>query len=183
MLGWNICHGNRVSSRTASISASSTRIARSAARAFKHGIALLDALNDDERLKLVGTAAFTHEVGSAIDKQLADNLETDFPDVAIMLVKQQPDPDPEKIREAVRAYAKLDLQRHPGRLALPTAQLTCADPLPGGGQQIILVLLHGIYEYQTCDFIRILSIENAHVVSAKGMAHKDERCVLARTLE
>jgi hypothetical protein len=63
---------------------------------------LLDALNDDERLKQVGTSGFLYEVGAGIDKQLADNLRADLPDVAVMLVKQQPDPDPQKIREATQ---------------------------------------------------------------------------------
>jgi hypothetical protein len=64
--------------------------------------ALLDALNDDERLKLVGTSSFLYEVGSTIDHQLAENLLPDFPDIASILVKQQPDPDPQKMREAVQ---------------------------------------------------------------------------------
>jgi len=66
--------------------------------------ALLNALNDDERLKRLGTADFTYEVGSAIDQQLADSLLLEFPDVATMLVKQQPDPDPQKMREAVEQW-------------------------------------------------------------------------------
>lgn len=64
--------------------------------------ALLEALNEDERLKLVGTSGFLYEVGSGMDAQLANNLRTDFPDVATMLMKQQPDPDPQKVREVVQ---------------------------------------------------------------------------------
>ena len=66
--------------------------------------ALLDALNDDDRLKQIGTSNFLYEVGSAIDHQLADNLLPDFPDAATMLVKQQPDPDPQKTREAIQQW-------------------------------------------------------------------------------
>src|SRR6267154_857213 len=66
--------------------------------------ALLEALNEDERLKLVGTSDFLYQAGSGIDAQLADKLRADFPDVATMLVKQQPDPDPQKMREAVEQW-------------------------------------------------------------------------------
>jgi hypothetical protein len=66
--------------------------------------ALLEALNEDERLKLVGTNDFLYQAGSGIDSQLADNLRADFPDVATMLMKQQPDPDPQKMREAVQQW-------------------------------------------------------------------------------
>jgi hypothetical protein len=65
---------------------------------------LLDALNDDPRLKRVGESDFLYEVGSAIDAQLSDALRADFPDVATMLMKQQPDPDPQKMREAVQQW-------------------------------------------------------------------------------
>jgi hypothetical protein len=65
---------------------------------------LLDALNDDEQLKLVGTTHFLYEAGSTIDAQLADNLRADFPEAALMLMKQQPDPDPQKMREAVQQW-------------------------------------------------------------------------------
>ena len=71
--------------------------------------ALLDALNEDERLTLVGTSSFLYEVGSGMDAQLADNLRPDFANVATMLMKQQPDPDPQtreadqqKLREAIQ---------------------------------------------------------------------------------
>ena len=66
--------------------------------------ALLDALNEDERLKQIGSSNFLYEVGSTIDAQLADNLRADFPDEALMLMKQQPDPDPQKMREAVQQW-------------------------------------------------------------------------------
>jgi hypothetical protein len=64
--------------------------------------ALLEAMKDDERLKLVGAPGSWYEVGSAIDKVLADNLRPDFPQAATMLVKSQPDPDPQKVLEAVQ---------------------------------------------------------------------------------
>lgn len=66
--------------------------------------ALLDALNEDDRLKQVSTGSFLYEVGSAIDAQLADNLRPNFPEAALMLMKQQPDPDPQKVGEAVRQW-------------------------------------------------------------------------------
>jgi hypothetical protein len=66
--------------------------------------ALLDALNDDERLKQMSTSNFLYEVGSAIDAQLADDLRDDFPEAALMLMKQQPDPDPQKMREAFQQW-------------------------------------------------------------------------------
>jgi hypothetical protein len=66
--------------------------------------ALLDALNEDERLKQVGASNFWYQEGSAIDAQLADNLRADFPEAALMLMKQQPDPDPQKMREAVQQW-------------------------------------------------------------------------------
>ena len=64
--------------------------------------ALLDALNEDERLKPLATNGFLYEVGSGMDARLADNLRADFPDMAAMLMKQRPDPDPQKMREAVQ---------------------------------------------------------------------------------
>jgi hypothetical protein len=63
---------------------------------------LLEAMKDDERLKLVGLNSKWYEVGSGIDKVLADNLRPDFPEAATMLVKSQPDPDPQKVLEAVQ---------------------------------------------------------------------------------
>jgi hypothetical protein len=66
--------------------------------------ALLDALDEDERLKQVGASNFLYQEGSAIDAQLADNLRPDFPEAALMLMKQQPDPDPKKTREAVQQW-------------------------------------------------------------------------------
>lgn len=68
---------------------------------------LLEALKEDERLRLVGATSFWYETGSGVDKQLADDLRPDFPEVATFLVKQQPDPDPEKVREA---FQKLQSQ-------------------------------------------------------------------------
>ncbi len=64
--------------------------------------ALLDALAEDDRLKKGGSSGFLYEVGSPIDARLADELRKDFPDVATMLMKQQPDPDPQKMREAIQ---------------------------------------------------------------------------------
>jgi hypothetical protein len=63
---------------------------------------LLEAMEDDERLKLMGLNSNWYEAGSGIDKVLADNLRPDFPGAATMLVKSQPDPDPEKVREAIQ---------------------------------------------------------------------------------
>jgi hypothetical protein len=74
--------------------------------------ALLDALNEDERLKLVGSSDYLYEyykTDSGMDALLADNLRTDFPDVVTMLMKDQPEPDPQtreanqqKIRQAIQ---------------------------------------------------------------------------------
>jgi hypothetical protein len=84
--------------------------------------ALLEALKEDERLKLVGTNAPWYEVGSAIDKQLADELRPDFPNVATMLVKQQPDPDPEKVREAWQKFqAQLKASQATGQTGVRAA--------------------------------------------------------------
>lgn len=63
--------------------------------------ALLEALNEDERLRAVGAADFLYGVGSPLAKPLAENLRSDFPDVAMMLLKSQPDPDPQQVRAAV----------------------------------------------------------------------------------
>lgn len=72
--------------------------------------ALLDALDDDQRLNKVGGVSNSlYQAGSPMNGQLADNLRPDFPDVAVMLTKYQPDPDPQtreadqqKMREAVQ---------------------------------------------------------------------------------
>jgi len=65
--------------------------------------ALLEALADDQRLNKVGGASsFLHDVASPMSAQLADNLRPDYPDVALMLMKYQPDPDPRKMREAIQ---------------------------------------------------------------------------------
>jgi len=69
---------------------------------------LLEALKEDSRLSLVGgrSTLWYNDVGSAIDKQLADQLNPEFPTVAVMLIKQQPDPDPQKVREALEQFQK-----------------------------------------------------------------------------
>lgn len=62
--------------------------------------ALLEALNEDNRLQSVGASGYAYQyysTGSGIDLQLADNLRPDFPDVAAMLMKDQPDPDPQEL--------------------------------------------------------------------------------------
>lgn len=62
--------------------------------------ALLEALNEDNRLQSVGTSDYSYayyRTGSGTDAQLADNLRSDFPDVANMLMKDQPDPDPQML--------------------------------------------------------------------------------------
>ncbi len=72
--------------------------------------ALLEALAGDQRLnKAGGVSSFLYQVGSPMNAQLADNLRPDFPDVALMLIKYQPDPDPQtreadqrKMREAIQ---------------------------------------------------------------------------------
>lgn len=66
--------------------------------------ALLEALNEDNRLRSIGTSDYSYEyyrTGSGIDAQLADNLRPDFSDVATMLMKDQPDLDPQ-MREALQ---------------------------------------------------------------------------------
>ena len=65
---------------------------------------LLEALKEDERLKLIGAGAPWYEAGSEIDKQLAENLRSDFPDAAVMLMKQRPDTDPEELRKAIQQF-------------------------------------------------------------------------------
>jgi len=78
--------------------------------------ALLDALKEDERLRLVGTTSSWYDMGAEIDKQLADELRSDFPQAATMLVKQQPDPDPEKVREAIQKFqTQLKVSQAPGQ--------------------------------------------------------------------
>jgi hypothetical protein len=62
--------------------------------------ALLEALKEDNRLQSAGVSGYAYEhyaTGSGIDLQLADNLRPDFPDVAAMLMKDQPDPDPQEL--------------------------------------------------------------------------------------
>src|SRR5260370_24079320 len=65
---------------------------------------LLAATNDSEPLTLVGTTDLLYAVGAGIDAQVADNLRTDFPAVAVMLMTQQPDPDPPNTREAIQQW-------------------------------------------------------------------------------
>ena len=62
--------------------------------------ALLEALNEDNRLQSVGASGYAYQyysTGSGIDPQIADNLRPDFPDVAAMLMKDHPDPDPQEL--------------------------------------------------------------------------------------
>jgi hypothetical protein len=61
---------------------------------------LLEAMNEDNRLQSVGKSDESYEyyrTGSGIDAKLADNLRPDFPDVANMLMKDRPDPDPQTL--------------------------------------------------------------------------------------
>lgn len=65
---------------------------------------LLEALKEDEHLRLVGAANDWYQVGLGIENQIADDLRPEFPDAATFLMKQQPDPappDPEKVRQAI----------------------------------------------------------------------------------
>jgi hypothetical protein len=48
---------------------------------------LLEAMKEDERLRLVAAPSYWYEVGSGIHKQLADDLRPDFPDAATFLGK------------------------------------------------------------------------------------------------
>jgi hypothetical protein len=85
----------------------------------RHG-ALLEALKEDSRLQFVATSGYSYEyyrTGSGIDAQLADQLRPDFPGVATMLMKDQPDPDPQtlanlqqKQREAFQAQIEKQRQ-------------------------------------------------------------------------
>src|SRR6202043_3042304 len=90
---------------------------------------------------------------------------------------------PEQFPKPQSRGAQVDLQRHPLCLALPTGQLACAELSPSGRQQLILVFLRRIYEHQACDFVRILSVEDADVVAAERMAHQNEWWVLASILQ
>jgi hypothetical protein len=92
---------------------------------------LLEALNEDERIKRVGANDFLYQAGSGIDKQLADALRPDFSDVAAMLVKNQPDPDPEKMRAAVQQAIQQrqnQLRSAPSAGHAPIAALAIAVP-------------------------------------------------------
>jgi len=96
--------------------------------------ALLEALNEDNRVQSVGTSDYSYEyykTGSGIDARLADNLRPDFPDAADMLMKEQPDLDPQmhealqqKQREAIQEQLQKQLQKQ--RQAAPAAGQTRA---------------------------------------------------------
>lgn len=89
---------------------------------------LLEALKNDERLKLVGAGTFWYDVGSEIDKQLAGELRGEFPNTAAMLMKQQPDPDPEKVREAFQKFqAQLKSAQATGQTG-PRAAIIAVPP-------------------------------------------------------
>lgn len=68
-----------------------------------HGT-LVVALKDDERLQRIGNYTFLYGAGSALSELLAENVRSTFPDVAAMLLKSQPDPDPQEMREAVERF-------------------------------------------------------------------------------
>lgn len=70
-------------------------------RVQARGRALLDALKDDEHLKQFAAGNFLYQAGSGIDVRLAEKLKSEFPGPAAMLVKQQPDTAPEKVKEAL----------------------------------------------------------------------------------
>lgn len=92
--------------------------------------ALLEALNEDNRLQSVGASGYAYQyyaTGSGIDPQLADNLRPDFPDVAAMLMKDQPDPDPQEraaLQQKQREALQQQLQKQ--RQAAQTAGRTGA---------------------------------------------------------
>ena len=103
--------------------------------------ALLEALKEDNRLQSVGKGDESYEyyrTGSGIDSKLADNLRPDFPDVAAMLMKDRPDPDPQtlaalqqKQREAFQE--QLHKQREAAKAAgrsRPYAAFAVAVPQP-----------------------------------------------------
>jgi hypothetical protein len=66
--------------------------------------ALLDALAEDGRLNHADSRGSLYQVGSPLDVHLAGELRADFPDIATMLMQQQPTPDPEKVREAIQQH-------------------------------------------------------------------------------
>jgi len=68
------------------------------------GRALLDALKEDERLKQFAAGGYLYQAGSGIDAQLAENLKGEFPAPATMLMKQQPDADPQKVAQALQQW-------------------------------------------------------------------------------
>ncbi len=100
--------------------------------------ALLEALNEDNRLQSVGASDYSYEyyrTGSGIDTQLADNLRPDFPDVTTMLMKEQPDLDPQ-MREALQQKQReafqeqLQKQRQAAQAAGKTAIAVFAVCVP-----------------------------------------------------
>jgi len=94
-------------SKSSSLLRNSTRNARQGRlRLLGQHRTLLEALKDDERLKLVGAGTSWYEAGSEIDMQLAENLQNDFPDAAAMLLKERPDPDPQNVRVAFEQFQR-----------------------------------------------------------------------------
>jgi hypothetical protein len=84
--------------------------------------ALLDASKDDERLRAFESDSFIYGAGSSLAKQLVESLRSDFPDVATMLVKSQPDSDPQQMREAVERFQsqlRAQAQQQAGMRAAP----------------------------------------------------------------
>jgi hypothetical protein len=97
--------------------------------------ALLDASKDDERLRGLENDSFIYGAGSSLGKQLAESLRSDFPDVATMLVKSQPDPDPQQMREAVERFQsqlRAQAQQQAGRRAAagPTSPRAAVFAVP-----------------------------------------------------
>lgn len=81
-------------------------------------------------MRLVAAPSYWYEVGSGIDKQLADDLRPDFPDAATFLVKQQPDADPEGVREAFqKAVSQLKSSQTPGQ-PQPRGAVVAVDAPP-----------------------------------------------------
>lgn len=68
------------------------------------GHRLIEALKEDEHLKQFVAGNFLYQAGSGIDVRLAEKLKPEFPGPAAMLMKQQPDADPEKIKEALEQW-------------------------------------------------------------------------------
>jgi hypothetical protein len=68
------------------------------------GRPLLDALKQDEHLKQFGTGGFVYQAGSGMDAQLSEKLKSEFPGPAAMLMKQSPDIDPQKVKDALEQW-------------------------------------------------------------------------------